>query len=619
MKKLVTCLTVCLLSGTAFATTWTVDDDGKVILENYLEAEKPHTYKFKKRQSLNYDLTQIAIQIKVDNKLFWDNINLPIGSVEPSPIKNWFLLTLPNGSRTIDDIVRATTMYAELDNVQLASPVFVDGFGSPLIPTSIILMQFDHNSSIKQVNKLLVELDAEPVTEQAWAALPNSYKVTSHLKNGFDVIAQSNALAERVDVLFAESDMIFSGIGHGTPNDPGFSYCWGLHNTGQSGGVVDMDMDSLESWDITTGDASISVLIIDTGVQQDHPDINQIGGMDFTGEGGNGNPVNMCDNHGTPVAGCVSAIMNNNLGTLGSAPGVTSVSARCFISTLACSGGWSANYSWTADALNWGLGIGVRVSNNSNFYGGTSSAVEAMYTSTRNAGMVHFASAGNDATSSISYPSSLPTVNSVAALDIDGQLASFSNWGTGLAISAPGVSIYTTDRTGTAGYGSADYAWMYGTSFASPYSAGVAALLLSIDASLTAEQVENAIHSSAIDLGSAGYDTTYGWGFINAHEALLAIIPSTGACCVGTSCSIETAADCSAAGGTYLGDASTCSGDECPPDCPDVDGDGMVGVNDVLAVVAAWGSDDPDADIDGDGTVGTNDLLAVIGTWGPCP
>ena len=84
-------------------------------------------------------------------------------------------------------------------------------------------------------------------------------------------------------------------------------------------------------------------------------------------------------------------------------------------------------------------------------------------------------------------------------------------------------------------------------------------------------------------------------------------------------CSIETAADCSAAGGTYLGDASTCSGDECPPDCPDVDGDGMVGVNDVLAVVAAWGSDDPDADIDGDGTVGTNDLLAVIGTWGPCP
>ncbi len=57
--------------------------------------------------------------------------------------------------------------------------------------------------------------------------------------------------------------------------------------------------------------------------------------------------------------------------------------------------------------------------------------------------------------------------------------------------------------------------------------------------------------------------------------------------------------------------------DECP-DCPDVDGDGMVGVNDLLTVVAAWGSDDPDADVDGDGTVGTGDLVVVTGAWGPC-
>jgi len=56
----------------------------------------------------------------------------------------------------------------------------------------------------------------------------------------------------------------------------------------------------------------------------------------------------------------------------------------------------------------------------------------------------------------------------------------------------------------------------------------------------------------------------------------------------------------------------------CPPDCPDVSGDGFVGVDDLLAVVAAWGSDDPFADVDGDGVVGTDDLLAVIGAWGPC-
>jgi subtilisin family serine protease len=516
--------------------------------------------------------------------------------------------------------VQATTKYAAFDSVQIASPVFVDTLGGPLIPTPVILMQFNHNPSLKQVNALLHELDADPVNVQAWSALPGSYKVTSRSKNGFDIIAQANALSQRSDVRFAEPDMIFTGIGDGTPNDPGFSVCWGLHNTGQSGGVVDMDMDSLESWDITTGDASISVLIIDTGVQQDHPDINQIGGMDFTGEGGNGDPVNMCDNHGTPVAGCVSAIMNNNLGTLGSAPGVMSVSARCFISALDCSGGWSAYYSWTADALNWGLGIGVRVSNNSNGYGGTSSAVEAMYTSTRNAGMVHFASAGNDATSSIHYPSSLPTVNSVAALDIDGQLASFSNWGTGLAISAPGVWVYSTDRTGSDGYDSTDYSYVQGTSFASPYSAGVAALLLSIDASLTAAQVENAIHSSAIDLGSAGYDTTYGWGFINAYETLLTVVP-TGACCVGTSICLDILeSNCNAGGGTWLGPNTVCADGECKsPSCEaDIDGNGSVDVGDLLDVIDAWGQVDSPADINADGIVNVSDLLIVIGNWGPC-
>ncbi len=70
--------------------------------------------------------------------------------------------------------------------------------------------------------------------------------------------------------------------------------------------------------------------------------------------------------------------------------------------------------------------------------------------------------------------------------------------------------------------------------------------------------------------------------------------------------------------GSWTDNGGNTISNECPPDCPDVSGDGIVGVDDVLAVVAAWGSDDLDADIDGDGTVGTNDLLAVIGAWGPC-
>jgi len=612
-------LILALLTSTTLADTWTVDDDGKVILDNYLEAENPHTYKFKKRHSLNYDLTRIAIQIKVDNKLFWDNINLPIGSIEPSPIKNWFLLTLPNESRTIDDLVRATTMYAELDDVKLASPVFIDSFGNPLIPTSVILMQFDHNSSIKQVNELLTELDAEPVTEQAWSTLPNSYKVRSRSKNGFDVIAQSNALAERADVLFAEPDTIFTGIGHGTPNDPGFFNCWGLDNTGQSGGVPDMDMDSLESWNITAGDESILVMILDTGIEQDHPDINQIEGMDFTSDSStNGDPVNECDNHGTLVAGCVSAIINNNLGTVGSAPNVNSVSARCYIHVLTadCSGGWTAKYSWTADALDWGLTIGVRVTNNSNGFGGRSAAVESMYEATRDAGMVHFASAGNDSSPTIHYPANLPTVNAVAALDRNGQLASFSNWGIGLAISAPGVSIYTTDRTGADGRDPGDYDWGSGTSYASPYTAGVAALVLSENPLLAASQVENILYYSAGDLGIAGYDTTYGWGFVNANDALNTIV---GGCpsneiedCYGNCCPETWIGDSYCDDGSYSWngipiylncEVFECDGGDC--DCAGVtwtvDDNGTADFNNIQAAV--------DAASDGD------EIIVMPGTY----
>ena len=139
----------------------------------------------------------------------------------------------------------------------------------------------------------------------------------------------ANELATHPLVIFAEPNMVFTGIGGFIPNDPGFPNCWGIHNTGQFGGTPDMDMDGPEAWDLTTGDASTRVVVIDTGVQQDHPDIHQRSGADVTSDGpGDGGPVNDCDNHGTAVAGCVSAIINNDLGTVGIAPDCQSASVR---------------------------------------------------------------------------------------------------------------------------------------------------------------------------------------------------------------------------------------------------------------------------------------------------
>jgi len=283
-----------------------------------------------------------------------------------------------------------------------------------------------------------------------------------------------------------------------------------------------MDMRGYAAWDLTQGDPDVLVLIIDTGVEQDHPDISQVPGMDFTTDGGDGGPVNMCDDHGTAVAGCVSATIDNSLGISGIAPGCRVLSARTFISTLDCSGSWNADYAWTVDALAWGETQGARVSNNSNYYGGSSSAITATYASTRDNGMVHFASAGNDNDPFVSYPASLPTVQAIAALNRNGNKASFSNYGSQLAFSAPGEDIYSTDRTGSDGYYSGDYGYVDGTSFASPYSAGVAALVISQEPGLTAEEVEDRLKCTCRDLGTFGFDDTFGYGFVDAHAALLA-------------------------------------------------------------------------------------------------
>jgi subtilisin family serine protease len=194
----------------------------------------------------------------------------------------------------------------------------------------------------------------------------------------------------------------------------------------------------------------------------------------------------------------------------------------------------------------------------------------------------HVAAAGNDASTTIGWPANLDSLIAVAAMAPNGTLASFSTHGNGLFISAPGQGIRTTDRSGGDGYSSGNTTTIDGTSFSSPYTAGIAALLLSVDPTLTPDQLEELLSSTAVDYGSGGYDTTFGHGFINARAALEAI--DTGGTCTG-----------------------------------DVNGDNTVGVTDLLSVVNAWGyCSGCSEDINGDGMVNVSDILAVVGAWGPC-
>jgi subtilisin family serine protease len=413
-------------------------------------------------------------------------------------------------------------------SIEFVSPVFRDERGGPILLTPTLLIGFRASFTPVERERLLEEIPEGASVKKSEFPQPFDESWTIKSRDGFAVLARANALAQKAGVAYAEPDMIVTGYANLIPSDPSFSQSWGLSNTGQFGGQPGFDMGVTAAWDTTLGSSSVIVLVMDSGIQQNHPDINQVTGRDFTSDSNsnpNGGPFGPYDNHGTWVAGCISGRINNGIGSTGVAPGVKAASARCGTNYQA-DRTFSAFLSWFADALYWGQSIGARVSNNSNGLGGPSSALESAYANTRANGMVHFASAGNGGTSSIGYPASVSSVNSVAAADRFGQRSSFSQYGTGLKFTAPGDEIFTTDRTGSDGGANGDYYTVSGTSFASPYAAGVAALVISQNPTFTADQVETAMAVGCTDMGITGYDTDYGYGLVNAFRALASRLPN---------------------------------------------------------------------------------------------
>lgn len=418
-----------------------------------------------------------------------------------------------------------------------------------------------------------------------YSHIPNLTLVT--MVNSDSMREAMTELSKKPEIEFMEEDRVFIATRHEViPNDSGFSQCWGHRNTGSSGGLSNFDMNSTNAWSLTKGTPMIKVLVFETGIQQDHPDINQLPGRDFTTGAVNGvaggGPSNSCDNHGTAVAGCITGIINNAIGTVGVAPDCKVISAKVGIAVSPCNGSWQGQTSWTVNAINWGIANGVRVTNNSNDYGTASTAMTNAYTAARNAGILNFASSGNSGNTSIGYPATAPSVNAVGASSRNGQRASFSSYGSKLAFVAPGQTIYTTDRTGSNGYASGDYTSIDGTSFSSPYAAGVAALILSVNPNLSAIEVENIMKTTCRDMGTAGYDQFTGWGMLNAEAAVIAAMP------------------------------------QMPDPCPsDFNQDRAVDGIDLGTLLSSWGSSN--FDLTGDSVVNGEDLGILLGAWGGCP
>ena len=453
------------------------------------------------------------------------------------------LLASVDGLRTSNDFVPGEVIVKFKDNVMPAG-VLSDSMSMRAssvglqaaagAPGRSMLMRIGDDYQFAQAQKML-------------GMKSKSARMSPKMKKKMDTLLTVKALSQRADVEYARPNFIYKPLA--TPDDPLYAAQWHYPL-----------MNLPQAWEVAKGDGVI-VAVIDTGVLLGHPDLSNklVAGYDFIRDdtvaadddpGIDANPDDPGDQgygfastfHGTHVAGTIGAETNNNTGVAGVGWNVSIMPLR----TLGVGGGNSydieqavrfaaglANDSNTvparrADVINLSLGgTGGDV---------TDPAVYAAYTAARDAGVIIIAAAGNDSSNVPFYPASYPGVVSVSAVDQNKELTFYSNFGSGVDVTAPGgdssqningdsypdgvMSTLGSDVNGGPVF---TYGISQGTSMASPHVAGVVALMKSVYADMTPDQFDTALRSGAIteDLGVTGPDDNYGHGLLDALDAVL--------------------------------------------------------------------------------------------------
>jgi thermitase len=309
------------------------------------------------------------------------------------------------------------------------------------------------------------------------------------LPAGADEAISAELMRRDPNIKFAEVDRIVEP--DQIANDPNYSKAWHLPKIGAPA-----------AWDAALGN-DVVIAVLDSGVDAAHPDLQGklLPGWNFWDNDANTSDVY---GHGTKVAGAAAAAGNNGVGVTGVAWNAKIMPVR--VSDTAGYTYWST----VASALYWAADHGAKVANISYSVQG-SKTVQAAAQYMRGKGGVVVNSAGNSGAFDAS--AAHDALISVSATGAGDTRASWSSFGNYVDFAAPGVGIWTTVKGGS--YGSVS-----GTSFSSPITAGVVALMMSADPSLTPMAIEDILKSTAVDLGTPGFDQYYGFGRINAAGAL---------------------------------------------------------------------------------------------------
>lgn len=280
------------------------------------------------------------------------------------------------------------------------------------------------------------------------------------------------------------------------PDDEFFTeYQWNLSMIGLEQG-----------WEIDSGQENVLIAVLDTGVDREHQDLSERlrAGFNAFDESDN---VQDEHGHGTHVIGILGAVTNNRTGIAG----VTWNNSILPIKVLDSEGAGSL-YEVAAGIV-WATDQGARVINLSL---GDAHNSQVLYQAVRYAferDVVLVAAAGNDNVSQPMYPAGYDEVLAVSAVNNQREKAIFSNFGPHIDVAAPGEHIPST-------FPANQYVYMSGTSMACPHVAGLAALIRSVQPTLSNTQVMDILRSSTVDLGPEGRDQYYGYGLIDSQVAL---------------------------------------------------------------------------------------------------
>src|SRR4030095_11692527 len=291
------------------------------------------------------------------------------------------------------------------------------------------------------------------------------------------------------------------------PNDPYYSTPYPTSNYGNISQWAPQFIGAEQAWDVTLGDPSINIAIVDTGVDANHPDL--AGKVVLTKSYVNGERSSDTFGHGTHVAGIAAASINNGTGTAG-------ICGHCSLMSVKVLGAdGSGLTSDVASGIAFATDHGARVINLSLGSPSRTTIIRDALDYALNNNVLPVVAMGNANSDYVGDPAYWYSALSVGALDQRGDKASFSNFGLQTDVTAPGVAVlsamptYSVTLNTQYGY-KLNYDALSGTSMAAPVVSGLAGLLLSKNPTLTARQVKGILESSAGD--GAGFDLASGFG-----------------------------------------------------------------------------------------------------------